>query len=87
MTQDEMIELAKEAGFGFDDTGRLWLPIEAKLANFADIVLASQAQPTSQDVIDAERYRYLKANVKRIPIGWFAVGFDTAIDAAMKDSK
>lgn len=36
---------------------------------------------------DAERYRWMKANVTRIPIGWFQVGWDTAIDAAIAAEK
>lgn len=38
---------------------------------------------------DAERYRWMKANVKRIPLGWELVGWDAAIDAAraQKESK
>ena len=34
---------------------------------------------------DAERYRWMKAEVKRIPPGWEMVGWDAAIDAAMKE--
>jgi hypothetical protein len=33
---------------------------------------------------DAERYRWMKREVKRIPPGWELVGWDAAIDAAMR---
>jgi predicted RNase H-like nuclease (RuvC/YqgF family) len=32
---------------------------------------------------DAERYRWMKREVKRIPPGWELIGWDEAIDAAM----
>ena len=35
---------------------------------------------------DAERYRWMKAEVKRIPPGWNLIGWDAAIDAAMKET-
>lgn len=31
---------------------------------------------------DAERYRWMKKNVKRIPLGWQLIGWDAAIDAS-----
>lgn len=34
---------------------------------------------------DAERYRWMKENVKRIPPGWARIGWDAAIDAARKE--
>ena len=34
---------------------------------------------------DAERYRWMKQNVKRIPPAWDLVGWDAAIDAAMQE--
>lgn len=39
---------------------------------------AKRAEP------DAERYRWMKREVKRIPPGWELVGWDAAIDAAMR---
>lgn len=36
---------------------------------------------------DAARYRWMKANVQRIPLGWGIVGWDAAIDAATKEGK
>jgi hypothetical protein len=33
---------------------------------------------------DAERYRWMKQEVKRIPPSWDLIGWDAAIDAAMK---
>jgi hypothetical protein len=35
---------------------------------------------------DAERYRWMKREVKRIPPGWQLAGWDAAIDAA-RDGK
>jgi hypothetical protein len=34
---------------------------------------------------DAERYRWMKREVKRIPPAWDLVGWDAAIDAAMQE--
>ena len=34
---------------------------------------------------DAERYRWMKAEVKRIPPGWALIGWDAAVDAARKE--
>jgi len=34
---------------------------------------------------DAERYRWMKREVKRIPPAWDLVGWDAAIDAAMEN--
>lgn len=34
---------------------------------------------------DAERYRWMKQEVKRIPPSWGLIGWDAAIDAAMKE--
>ena len=34
---------------------------------------------------DAERYRWMKQKVKRIPPAWDLVGWDAAIDAAMQE--
>ena len=34
---------------------------------------------------DAERYRWMKQAVNRIPPGWGLVGWDAAIDAAMQE--
>ena len=36
---------------------------------------------------DAERYRWMKQKVKRIPPAWDLVGWDAAIDAAMQEDK
>jgi len=36
---------------------------------------------------DAERYRWMKREVKRIPPGWELIGWDEAIDAAMGKEK
>ena len=36
---------------------------------------------------DAERYRWMKQKVKRIPPSWDLVGWDAAIDAAMQKDK
>ena len=36
---------------------------------------------------DAERYRWMKKEVKRIPPGWEMVGWDAAIDAAIQGVK
>lgn len=36
---------------------------------------------------DAERYRWMKLVVKRIPPAWELMGWDAAIDAAMKEGK
>lgn len=36
---------------------------------------------------DAERYRWMKLVVKRIPPAWELMGWDAAIDAAMKEDK
>lgn len=36
--------------------------------------------------IDAERYRWMQANVKRIPPAWEVIGWDAAIDAAMQEA-
>ena len=36
---------------------------------------------------DAERYRWMKREVKRIPPAWDLVGWDAAIDAAMQEDK
>ena len=36
---------------------------------------------------DADRYKWMKQEVKRIPPGWDLVGWDAAIDAAMKEDK
>ena len=36
---------------------------------------------------DAERYRWMKREVKRIPPSWGLVGWDAAIDAAMQEDK
>ena len=36
---------------------------------------------------DAERYRWMKQNVKRIPPAWDLVGWDAAIDATMQEDK
>jgi hypothetical protein len=36
---------------------------------------------------DAERYRWMKQEVKRIPPSWDLIGWDAAIDAAMKGDK
>ena len=33
---------------------------------------------------DAERYRWMKENVKRIPLGWAQFGWDVCIDKARK---
>ena len=38
-------------------------------------------------VADAERYRWMKREVKRIPPGWFLIGWDYAIDSAMEATK
>ena len=35
--------------------------------------------------LDAERYRWMKREVKRIPPSWGLVGWDAAIDAAMQE--
>jgi len=37
--------------------------------------------------VDAERYRWMKQEVKRIPPGWELIGWDAAIDAALKETK
>ena len=36
---------------------------------------------------DAERYRWMKREVKRIPPAWDLVGWDAAIDATMQEDK
>jgi hypothetical protein len=36
---------------------------------------------------DAERHRWMKQKVKRIPPAWDLVGWDAAIDAAMQEDK
>ena len=36
---------------------------------------------------DAERYRWMKQKVKRIPPAWDLVGWDAAIDATMQEDK
>lgn len=36
---------------------------------------------------DAQRYRWMKANVTRIPMRWFQVGWDVVIDAAIAAEK
>ncbi len=36
---------------------------------------------------DAERYRWMKREVKRIPPGWDLIGWDAAIDAARTQSR
>jgi hypothetical protein len=36
---------------------------------------------------DAERYRWMKREVKRIPPGWELIGWDEAINAAMGKEK
>ena len=36
---------------------------------------------------DAERYRWMKQEVKRIPPSWYLFGWDASIDAAMKEDK
>lgn len=48
---------------------------------------AEQPKP-SEDIKalrrDAERYRWMKQEVKRIPPSWGLIGWDAAIDAAME---
>ena len=36
---------------------------------------------------DAGRYRWMKANVKRIPPAWELIGWDAAIRAAMREGE
>jgi hypothetical protein len=49
---------------------------------------STESLPTAEQAAadmrrDAERYRWMKANVKRIPPAWALIGWDTAIDAQM----
>ena len=59
-----------------------------KMSQLAIKLRAALAAP-SEDIEtlrrDAERYRWMKQNVKRIPPAWDLVGWDAAIDAAMQE--
>ena len=54
-------------------------------------LLREQHAAPSEDIDalrrDAERYRWMKQKVKRIPPAWDLVGWDDAIDAAMQEDK
>ena len=45
----------------------------------------NMSQAIADLTTDAENYRWMKANVKRIPPGWFLIGWDAAI--AMERAK
>ena len=51
--------------------------------------LAAEQPKPSEDIKalrrDAERYRWMKQEVKRIPPSWGLIGWDAAIDAAMEN--
>ena len=51
------------------------------------ITLLYAAPPDDVEALrrDAERYRWMKREVKPIPPSWGLVGWDAAIDAAMED--
>lgn len=66
------------------DVARAFHDVAVKERNYERVVSARFA--TERDALraDAERYRWMKENVKRIPPGWEVVGWDAAIDAARK---
>lgn len=66
---------------------------EKPLEKFAELIVYDfLSELTNDDAeidqlrADAERYRWMKREVKRIPPGWALVGWDAAIDAAMKQA-
>jgi hypothetical protein len=76
------------------DTSDKWVEsscnMEAVDADFArdlERELAAAKAEVEKLRADAERYRWMKQEVKRIPPGWELIGWDAAIDAALKEAK
>ena len=69
----EIHEVLQEADVLNNSTGNLAVNAVRQLAQERDAAMA-----------DAERYRWMKREVKRIPLGWEMSGWDDAIDKARK---
>ncbi len=73
-----------------DDIGRIigarYENLKAGAAQSDALCLQAMAQRDDY-ARDAERYRWMKSEVKRIPPGWATIGWDAAIDAARAATK
>ena len=85
MSDREAMKLALLA-LEFYHSGEDYFPTPASEAITA---LRAALDAPSEDIEalrrDAERYRWMKQKVKRIPPAWDLVGWDAAIDAAMQE--
>ena len=80
-TPDDITERLRMESRLSRNGGVLFLPV--LLVKAADEIEALRAQ-VAQYKEDAERYRWMKENVKRIPLGWAQFGWDVCIDKARK---
>jgi len=76
MTDREIDDLWLEAFKASSDDGKV-------RQRFAELCYQRGAAEADNLRADAERYRWMKREVKRIPPAWGLCGWDAAIDAAM----